>query len=592
MLDQFHPVGIVGQGVTRDTGRGLVGSGKAAVDDQELAAALDGAFALLALHGDVAAYDLAVLPVKAELVEDPVHHLLVFDQLVIRDLRLLVGGLVQDELPLEGGHALLAEKRAPLTAPEIVDEVGGVFLFGTFIAEIGLADVAVDGVHQGFALVRHPVQHHGVETAVRVDRDAGMVEKVAVDLEVEAPLVQQETDVPLQLFAVLEGEADLIDDQLLADRELVRVFAVDGREVHVLHRPDDAVHGDGLVFVVDLVEKEPVLHFIFGMALHPLAFQLELQDGGGLVHACVEGQVLAEGVGAALDGEGVEIALAVFVDREAHERDQVDAVAVFEDVQVRVAGGQAEDRGDAERMAAGGADPYDVVVAPLDIQRVVVHQVLHDEMWPGTSVIDVADEVQVVDGQADDHGGEGIDAALRAAGRDDGIQNALIVAGLVRDVVVGHQFFDEIAEILGNGPADLRTGILDRNAPCDADEAQQLHAVPLVHVGAGFLDERDLFLRIIDERCELSLVFAAQFKAEFQVDLAADASGTVLQDVGELFVFAVNVADEVLGALRQVQDGREIDDFSRGFGDARVLIRKRFQIAQVVLVHLDPPRDL
>ena len=64
--------GAEGQGIARDAGGGLVGLAEAAVDDQQLAAALDGAFALLGLHRHMAVDDMAVGTFQAEFLQQHV----------------------------------------------------------------------------------------------------------------------------------------------------------------------------------------------------------------------------------------------------------------------------------------------------------------------------------------------------------------------------------------------------------------------------------------------------------------------------------------------------------------------------------------
>ena len=64
--------GIVDQGIAGDAGGGLVGPAEAAVDDQQLAAALDGAFALLGLYGDMTVDDMAVFAFQPEFLQNPV----------------------------------------------------------------------------------------------------------------------------------------------------------------------------------------------------------------------------------------------------------------------------------------------------------------------------------------------------------------------------------------------------------------------------------------------------------------------------------------------------------------------------------------
>ena len=59
--------GVVDQGIARDAAGGLIGPAEAAVDDNKLAAALDGALTLLGLDGDMAVDDVAVGALQTEL---------------------------------------------------------------------------------------------------------------------------------------------------------------------------------------------------------------------------------------------------------------------------------------------------------------------------------------------------------------------------------------------------------------------------------------------------------------------------------------------------------------------------------------------
>ena len=60
--DDADAAGVVNQSIAGDAAGGLIGPAEAAVDDDELSATLDGAFALLGLDGDMAVDDMAVGP--------------------------------------------------------------------------------------------------------------------------------------------------------------------------------------------------------------------------------------------------------------------------------------------------------------------------------------------------------------------------------------------------------------------------------------------------------------------------------------------------------------------------------------------------
>lgn len=59
-------------------------------------------------------------------------------------------------------------------------------------------------------------------------------------------------------------------------------------------------------------------------------------------------------------------------------------------------------------------------------------------------------------------------------------------------------------------------------------------------------------------------VLVADGVAEFLVDLAAYGTGTVFQDMVELFVFSVDIRQEMFRTFGEVQDGLEVDDLCGG----------------------------
>lgn len=72
--------------------------------------------------------------------------------------------------------------------------------------------------------------------------------------------------------------------------------------------------------------------------------------------------------------------------------------------------------GDAGKVSGCRAHPKDVVIAPLNVQRMVPHQGIDDFIGMGPAVIDITDDVQVVDGQTLNEGCQGIDELAGTAG--------------------------------------------------------------------------------------------------------------------------------------------------------------------------------
>ena len=58
------------------------------------------------------------------------------------------------------------------------------------------------------------------------------------------------------------------------------------------------------------------------------------------------------------------------------------------------------------------------------------------------------------------------------------------------------------------------------------------------------------FLRVVDERAELTELLFADLSEEEVLYLDANCTRSILQYVDEGFIFAVDVGEEVLGTLR------------------------------------------
>ena len=191
----------------------------------------------------------------------------------------------------------------------------------------------------------------------------------------------------------------LVDDVLLLGRERVGVRRIDGGEVVGRERPYTAVgKRDRAGVVVDLVEQQAVSHVELGVALDNLALEFKEQHVDGLDQ---RGDGLTGGVGGI--GKGDKLA-------------QRDAVVVLEDLVIVVAQVVAQHRGDAGGLTGRSTHPQQVVVAPLDVERMVGEQAVHNLGSAAATVEDIAHQVQVVDGQALDERGERLDKVVGAGG--------------------------------------------------------------------------------------------------------------------------------------------------------------------------------
>ena len=100
-------------------------------------------------------------------------------------------------------------------------------------------------------------------------------------------------------------------------------------------------------------------------------------------------------------------------------------------------------------------------------------------------------------------------------------------------------------------------------------------------------DKVDLLARIVDERAQLALLIEGERVAKDFVDMFAHDARAVVEDVHKGFVLAMHVAHKMLGALGQVEDGREIDDLGKRGLLGGELSRQQAQILEVLRIAIE-----
>ncbi len=603
VLYELETAGVVDEGVAGDAGLVVVGFRETAVDDHQPSACLDGVLALGGVDGHVAVDDVAVVAFHLEGVEDAVADLGGVAKLEVVALLFLVGLLVFEEIALEGGHLGLVEQWGILTAPEVEEVVAGIvsrehlqLFIDTRLK--GCADHHADVMHQGLAAVTAAGEDLDLlERTVVVEGDGGVEEEVGVGHGVHAAVREKRADVLVKLLGDAEGVVELVHEGLFLRSQETGVRSQvtgvrrqetgvgrQGGEVAALHLVVASVDGTDATGQVDMLQQAAVVHLPLGMTADDLGLFLELDDGDGLVHlggeqACLLVELLT--VVKYLGDELLAGVVAVGLEGEGGQGHEVDAV-LLDGGEVGIAQTDAEHVADAGVVAGGGTHPEDVVIAPLDVPRVILAQGVHDLMGARAAVVDVAEDMELVDGQALDHVADGHDEVVCPARGDDGVDDDTDVGGLVAVAqALVEQFLDDIGEVGREGLAHLRTGVLRRDVATDLHQLVDGDAIPVVEILLLGLDEFEFLLRVVDERAEFLLLRLADVVAEEFVHLALDVAGGVLQHVLEGLALAVEVGEEVLGALGQVHDGLEVDDLGGGLGDVGERLREQLEVVHV-----------
>ena len=323
-----------------------------------------------------------------------------------------------------------------------------------------------------------------------------------------------------KFFAGAEGMLNLCHQFLFLLRQFVGRIRDEGGEVRVFESIHFSFYLYGALFQVDMFKQFASLHAEFRTSVEYACFFFELDDGDGLVHLgehphglLVEASVFDEVSHCELRARVVLVG----VHSKGCEWKQVDAVAVLQGRHVAIAHAQAKHVADAGTVACAGAYPFDVVVAPHDVEVLVVAERVHDLVGTWTTVVDVAKQMQTVDCQSLDELADFCDERVGASGVDDGLHDHLVVLVLflpIAAVRLMEKFLDDVFEVLRQFFSDFRAGVFGRHLAAHANQPDKRVAVEFVQVALLQLHQLQLLLRIVNQGAQFLLLCLVECVAE------------------------------------------------------------------------------
>ena len=121
------------------------------------------------------------------------------------------------------------------------------------------------------------------------------------------------------------------------------------------------------------------------------------------------------------------------------------------------------------------------MVAPLDIQRVILHQLIHDQVRTGAAVINISQYVQMVNDQALDQLTESSYKLLRPAHPYNRGDNGGVIGFFVSDICLfRHQLFNDIGKFRRQRLAHLRTGVFAARTLADLYKTVKSNLIPVL----------------------------------------------------------------------------------------------------------------
>ena len=480
--------------------------------------------------------------------------------------------LIRDKISLKGRHFILAEKRGIGSRPDIPQDISAFSLFLTVHGVKRSADISFQHIVQFPAFTGSAVNLYFFQASVLIEGDTAVEKKIPVIDLIQSAFIQKKADMFLQSLAVAESRFQTIHNILLAGAQLVGMLPVYRWETCIQKRIFLPVRkGDGSFIRIDPVEKAAVLHMEFLPSAEKFSLQFELDHGDRLVHLAAQFLLRCAVVGIPFQFKSGAGIVLIYIHCKRGERDHVDPVSILQYVQIIIADAVTDHSGDTGLLSRRCSHPHHVMISPLDIQRVIFAETLHNEMGTRSSVINIAKDMKMIHDQPLDQLCKGNDEVLRPAYLNNGIDNRIVIGFFVQHLrFFRDQFFDHIGVIRRKRFTDLGTGVLGRRGLAHLDQPVQSDLIPVLHILFCLLHQLDLLSGIIDQRRQRPLVAVAQRVAEHVVDLLAHSARAVPEHMGKSFVFSMKIRHKMFRPLRQVQNRLEIDDLCRRLADGRI----------------------
>ena len=150
------------------------------------------------------------------------------------------------------------------------------------------------------------------------------------------------------------------------------------------------------------------------------------------------------------------------------------------------------------------------MVAPLHIDLMVVFQRVHNQIGARPAVKDIADNMQPVDGQRLNHAAERDNHRVGLPGFQYGLHHLAVIALLVRRVVAEQHFLHQRAHPSGHRVAHALAGVFHRAHPADLEQPIDRQPIPFRIDNPLLFEQRQLLVRVIDQRGEHVPLVAGQ----------------------------------------------------------------------------------
>ena len=218
------------------------------------------------------------------------------------------------------------------------------------------------------------------------------------------------------------------------------------------------------------MKKIAILQPHFRMRLNNLSLHLKLNDRNGLMHfqICLHLLGIVNPAASQLKtGAGI---LPVSIHCKGCQRKEVNSIAVLQNVKISITGTDPDHIGNAPSLPCCRPHPQNIMVSPLNIHRMMNHQLIHNQMRSWSPIINIPQNMQMIHNQPLNQTAESNDTFLHPPHPDNGLNNGIVVGFLVRHIdLLRNQFFNYIGKFRRQSLSHLGPGIFAGRLLTDLD---------------------------------------------------------------------------------------------------------------------------
>ena len=329
-----------------------------------------------------------------------------------------------------------------------------------------------------------------------------MEQKISIISFIKSSLVQKKPDMILQFLAVSESGIQSFHYILFLRGKFIWLFPVNSRKICISQRIFFSFRKcDRSLFRIDPMKQAPFFHLEFLMPADQLSFQLKLDNGNGFVHFSsklfLQNAVV---IGISLHLKSSAWIILIGFHCKSCQRHEIDPISILKNIHIAVTDAVSDHRCNAGFLSCSSAHPDHIMVSPLNIQRVVFHQTIHNKMRPRTSVINISQHMEMIHNKTLNQFCQGNDEILCPADLNDGIDDGIVICFFIQNFrLLCDQLLDHIGIVCRKCLTDLGTGIFGCRCLAYFDQTIKCDLVPVLHVFFLLFYNLHLFLRIIDQ---------------------------------------------------------------------------------------------